>query len=41
MENKENILEDQKKTDFPDLELPDHNSFKHFYVYCTICQNHS
>ena len=31
MENKENILEDQKKTDFPDLErLPDHNSFKHF-----------
>ena len=31
MENKENTLEDQKKTDFPDLErLPDHNSFKHF-----------
>ena len=31
MENKENTLENQKKTDFPDLErLPDHNSFKHF-----------
>tara|TARA_B100001027_G_C16092978_1_gene252596 strand:+ start:214 stop:495 length:282 start_codon:yes stop_codon:yes gene_type:complete len=31
MENKENTLENQKKTDFPDLErLPDYNSFKHF-----------
>ena len=31
MENKEKTLEDQKQTDFPDLErLPDHNSFKHF-----------
>lgn len=38
MENKENTLEDQKKTDFPDLErLPDHNSFKHFLsVLCNM-----
>ena len=30
MKNKEKTLEDQKKTDFPDLKrLPDHDSFKH------------